>query len=368
MLAGKGRFAFSVAGVAVATLLLSFVLALYRGWNERLTAYIDDTDANLWIVQKGAESFFSPSVIGSRNIDVAGAVSGVDRTSAIVGKTLRLHHRDGAYDVYIMGVEAAQDSPDGKARGGLGGPLHIKEGSAWPKTGEIVIDEILAKVANIHIGDTVTASFLNLKVVGISSGGNLGVTILCFVERNDGQRLIGEYPIVSYILAKTAPGSEDEAAAAIRTVLPGVDVFPRAEFAESSRRVLRRSILPVLAVVVVLVFVVGVIVVGLTIYTSTIEKEHEFGILKALGVPARRLFGIVLQQSIACCLVGFVVGESAVFAAVWLTKLAVPQFVTLIKPGDVAIVFVAVLIMGAVASWLPIQRIVRLDPLAVFKA
>jgi hypothetical protein len=45
MLAGKRRFAFSVAGVAVATLLLSFVLATYRGWNERFAAYIDDGSA-----------------------------------------------------------------------------------------------------------------------------------------------------------------------------------------------------------------------------------------------------------------------------------------------------------------------------------
>ena len=47
-----------------------------------------------------------------------------------------------------------------------------------------------------------------------------------------------------------------------------------------------------------------------------LEKEKEYGVMKALGTPGRGLFAVVLQQSIACCLVGFVVGEIlAMFAA-----------------------------------------------------
>ena len=53
--AGKARTAFSVAGVAVATLLLCFVVGLYRGWNEELVTYIHDTRADIWVVGKGAD-------------------------------------------------------------------------------------------------------------------------------------------------------------------------------------------------------------------------------------------------------------------------------------------------------------------------
>ncbi len=91
MLAGKSSFAFSVAGVAVATMLLTFTLALYRGWSERLTAYIDDTEADLWVVQKGAESFFTVSVVNNRNVNVIRDIEGVERVSTLAGKTLRIH-------------------------------------------------------------------------------------------------------------------------------------------------------------------------------------------------------------------------------------------------------------------------------------
>jgi len=365
-MAARGRFAFTVAGVVVATLLLSFVLGLYRGWSERLTTYVDETDTDLWVVQKGVESFFSPSVVQARYVENIRAIDGVEASSGLSAiPMLRLRSGEDAYDVYLMGFDPAET---GAAGGGLGGPLRIVRGSGAPKPGEIVIDQILARITGVDIGDSLTVSYLNFQVVGISSGGNLGVTLLCFVARSEVTRLLGDYPVVSHILVRTAPGRESEVATAIRAVSPILEVFPRSEFADSTQRVLRRSILPILSVVVVLVFIVGAIVVGLTMYTTTIEKQREFGVLKALGTPGQRLVSIVLQQSVICCLVGFAIGQLGLLATVWLTQQVVPQFVTLIKPGDLVTVFVLVTVMGMAGSWLPVQRVVRVDPLVVFKA
>lgn len=365
-MAARGRFGFTVAGVVVATLLLSFVLGLYRGWSERLTTYVDETDTDLWVVQKGVESFFSPSVIGAGYLEPLKAVDGVEAASGLIAiPMLRFRSGDDAYDVYLMGFDPVEAEAMG---GGLGGPLHVVRGSGSPKPGEIVIDEILARITGLDIGDAVKVSYLDFKIVGISSGGNLGVTLLCFVDRSEVRRLLSDYPILSHILIRTEPGREAEVASAIREGYLGLEAFPRSEFAESTQRVLRRSILPILSVVVVLVFVVGAIVVGLTMYTTTIEKQREFGVLKAIGAPGSRLVAIVLQQSVLCCLVGFVIGQVALVGVVWLTQQLVPQFVTLVKTTDLVAVFALVLVMGMAGSWLPVQRVIRVDPLMVFKA
>jgi putative ABC transport system permease protein len=210
------------------------VIATYRGWNERFTAYIDHTDDDIWVVQKGSESFFSPSVIAAGNVQLAACT--------------------------------------------------------------------------------------------------------------------------------------DEVADAIRKANPTLEVVSRGVFSANTRRLLQSSILPILAVVVVLAFGVGTIVVGLTMYTSTIEKEREFGVLKALGTTRLRLVWIVLEQSLICCLAGFVVGAACSLVAIRMTTLVVPQFVTVIALRDIAGVFLGVMAMGIIASWLPIQRIIRLSPLEVFKA
>ncbi len=366
MLQGKGRFAFSVAGVAVAALLLAFILALYRGWSERLTSYLDETDTDLWVVQKGNESFFSPSVMTQNTLDRLDPVPGVEHISSLAGRTLRLRFEDEEFDAYVMGFQAPVE---GSRFGGKGGPIKMKKGSAAPKPGEIIIDDILARIAGIEIGDEVLAGETPLKVVGISSGGNLGVSILNFVSSYDGTRLVNmTVALVNYYLIDVAPGQEQQVIAAIESNNAGLGVFTKEEFSESSKQVLRRSLLPVLGLVVVLVFVVGAIVVGLTIYTSTIEKEREFGVMKALGTPNRGLMSVVLQQSLVCCLLGFAAGAVGVYGATWLAGTLVPQFVTLIRWQDLALVFAATAAMSLLASWLPIQRVVHVDPLTVFKA
>jgi putative ABC transport system permease protein len=364
--AGKGRFAFSVGGVAVAVLLLSFILALYRGWSERLTSYLDHTDADLWVVQKGNESFFSPSIMTDTTLDKVSFVPGVTHVSSIVGRTLRLHHGTDAYDAYLMGF----DPPvAGSKLGGQGGPVHMVEGSGTPHQGEIVIDDVLRCIAGLDIGDTVTAGDIAVKIVGISSGGNLGVSILCFVSKADGSRLVSNsVSVVNYFLLNVDPGKEADVKASIEKNNADLGVFTRAAFAESSKQVLRRTLLPVLAVVVALIFIVGAVIVGMTMYTTTMEKEREFGVLKALGAKERALLEVVLEQSVVCSLLGFVIGEVAVIGATRLATLLVPQFVTLVRPSDVGIVFGAAMLLSLVAAWLPIRRILSVDPLLVFKA
>ena len=89
---------------------------------------------------------------------------------------------------------------------------------------------------------------------------------------------------------------------------------------------------------------------------------------KALGTPNKQLLAIVAQQTLICCLIGFFVGELAVLAASRLAERAVPQFVTLIRWEDAVIVLIGTTIMGLIGAYLPVQRILRVDPLRVFKA
>ncbi len=44
--------------------------------------------------------------------------------------------------------------------------------------------------------------------------------------------------------------------------------------------------------------VVGLSVAGLTIYTATVEKSREYGILKAEGSTNRFLYRVVIEQSL----------------------------------------------------------------------
>jgi putative ABC transport system permease protein len=150
--------------------------------------------------------------------------------------------------------------------------------------------------------------------------------------------------------------------------VPGVLAFERDDFQDLSLEVLENSTTPILIVILTMSFLVGAILVALTVYTSVLEKEREFGVMKALGTRPIALFGVVLQQSLICCVLGFAIGEALVFVASDFAGDQVPQFVTQIRASDGLWVFFATLIMGTIAAFVPAARIIRIDALSVFKA
>lgn len=358
MRAEKGRFAFSVLGVAVSSLLLAFVLALYSGWTQNIASYVREVDADIWVVQDGNESFFSASFVPIAQLDDIAAVEGVRQVDSLLGRTLKISMGDQRWDSYVVGYETD----------GAGGPRHIKSGRGDPALGEIVIDDVLSRTAGIGVDDTVTVGGESLRVIGISTGGNIVISQLSFVSMEQAERVVGLPGIRNFVLVTTEDGQRDGAIDRINQDIDGVQAYESGEFSRLSRKVLERSMLPILTVVLVLVFVVGAVIVGLTIYTATVEKEREFGVMKALGAPNRRIASIVVQQSLACGALGFAIGYVAVLGASSFAQRLVPQFVTAIRLMDALVVFAAVALMCIIASYLPLQRVMRVDPLRVFKA
>lgn len=366
LLAGKARLGFSVGGVAASVLLISFILGLYRGWNASFGEYLNSVKADVWVSRVGNESFFAPSVVPSTTVVQISQVDGVEAVSPLLTGRLKLHFEDDGYDALILGVpvKGSLEAPEG----GVGGPVRIEDGRDVEREGEIVIDKALARQAGIEVGDEVIAGLRRLKTVGISSGGNVIVGQLCFVTLAEARTIIGYEGFYNFVLLKTKPGSASTVAQNVTNDVPGVNAFEGDDFVAASREVLSRNMRPIMAVILVLAFLVGTIVVALTVYTAVIEKEKEYGVMKALGTPGSGLFAIVLQQSIACCLVGFVVGEVLTIFAASSAERWVPQFVTLIRWQDMVAVFFATGLMSVVAALVPTSRLVRVDPLTVFKA
>jgi putative ABC transport system permease protein len=358
MKTARGRLAFSIGGVAVATLLLSFVLALYQGFSSRIASYVEDVPADVWVVGAGNESFFNPSIIPNSRLPDLQAVKGIESFDTLLIWSMKIRTAKGSWDSYVIGF-----NPDG-----LGGPIAVKAGSRVPETGQIIVDDVLARQAGIKLGDEVIAGLRRLKVVGISTGGNLVVNQISFVTKEEASILIGIPGFVNYGLIKAEPGQAGAVVERVNNDVIGLKAYSSADYADSSKQLLRRSLLPVLLVILILSTIVGTVVVGLTIYSSVTEKEREFGVLKALGAPGPSLLRIVAEQSLVCGIAGFLIGEGLALAASRLAVQLVPQFVTLFRTVDIAAVFTLALVMSLVAAIIPILRITRVDPLTVFKA
>jgi putative ABC transport system permease protein len=100
---------------------------------------------------------------------------------------------------------------------------------------------------------------------------------------------------------------------------------------------------------------------GVVSYAVT-RRTNEMGIRLALGAQARQVAMLVLRQAMAPVMVGLVLGlAGAVAGAKVLTSLL--YGVSPRDPVTIAAVFAMLALVGLAASFVPVRRAVRVDPL-----
>lgn len=262
-------------------------------------------------------------------------------------------------EVHLIGYDVAS---------GIGGPDRITSGEGDPKGDEIVIDDVLAKISGVKVGDELTSSGMTLRVKGIATGGNFAFTQAGFVSEDTAAKLLDMGDLVTFWLVDLREGADEQAvAAAISESTNGVVVFTSDEFASATRHRILDNVLPILILIVGLAFVVGIAITSLTIYTATIERSREFGIMKAIGFNNRDLYVLVLIQSVLTSAVGFVFGVGLTLLLSAVIGSVMPSMVMLIRPQDVGLVLLATVIMAAASSILPARRVGGVDPAIAFK-
>lgn len=365
LLTERIRLAISVGGVALSVFLIGILLSLYRGWDEKVGEYVEAVPADLWVTSDGATDFiYAASVLP----DAAGVrlrlLPETDTVSPVIVRPIEMAKAGDPkddFDIQLVGYDPAI---------GLGGPLAVVEGKSPPGPGEVVIDEVTSDRHGVEIGDRLVRGADSLTVVGKSSGGDFVFTQVAFVSletAEDFLRLEADEQRTFFLLTLQDPSQADILADRLEAAAPGVIFFSGEEFADKTRERILGNILPMLVVVLMVAFIVGLAVAGLTIYTATVEKSREYGILKAEGFTNRFLYRVVFEQSLVTSALGFVLGAGATILIAPFAQDLVPQFVVFIRWQDLLGITGATLLMGLIASFIPVRRLAQIDPVTVFK-
>ncbi len=356
----KTRLGISVGGVAFAVLLILILRGLYSGITDQATEYIRSVGADLWVAQDGTpgDFFHSVSLIDARAESRLEAVPGVRAAFPLLSLPVvfRLDGQD--VDFRLMGVDPAS---------GVGGPPGLEQGRSVRGPGDLVVDRVFAKNHRVTLGQVLKVRGNRLRVVGIATGGNAVVSQFAWASLEDVAVFVGAVDVVNYFAVRLDVASPDAGVRRVESRVPGVEAFTEDEFEEKNIADLREGFLPILWVLLVIALAIGVAVIGLTIYTATIEKSREYGVLKAIGFSNRRLYRIVYQQSLTAGVIGFVVGTGLSFALGTLLERFIPSFVTSISISDVGLAGGAALAMALISSFIPVRPIARLDPAQVFR-
>jgi len=357
----RTRLAISVGGIALSVLLITFLLSLFRGWNEKVGGFVEEVDADIWIAREGTTDFLAAaSILPTEGADEQiSRIQSIERWSPLIVRPMAATKDGTEMDVELVGFDT---------QSGLGGPVRIEEGKGVPGPGEVVVDEELSRRYGVDVGDTIGAGGRDWEVVGKSSGGDFVAAQTIFVALDQAEDALEMEGFATFFLLQVRPGREKVVVGFIEKGQPGVVAVTGDEFAAATRERALGDVIPILSVILVLAFIVGLAVAGLTIYTATVEKTREYGILKAVGFTNGYLYRVVFEQSLVTGFLGFVLGAGLTLLAGPFVRDFVPQFVLFVRWQDVLAVAGFTLLMAVLAAYVPVRRLAAIDPVEVFKA
>lgn len=359
------RFATTLAGVAFSVVLMAVQLALLLGFTATSSALIDHAQADFWIAAVGARNVDQSGDIPARERYRALSVPGVAAVAPLVVHFAPWKRPDGGTEtVIVVGVDL--DHP------GLR-PWNFVAGDSddLRRPDGIVIDRLYAAKLGVHkIGDRVEIYGHRARIVGFTKGiRTFTQAPYVFASLEEARRLTNAADSkTTYLLVKAAPGADLHALhGALAARFRDFDVWSTRGFSWQTRSywLFSTGAGAALVLAAFLGLAVGMIVVAQTLYAATVERLAEFATLRAMGAPARYIYGIILRQGLLSAAIGFGVGLIGALAIVYAARDA--NAAMLLPPPLVLLLAIATVAMCTGASITSIRRAVTAEPALVFK-
>ena len=360
LLTDKMRFGAAVGGVAFVVALVLLIQALYAGYRESARFFVQNVPTDLWVGQAGSFDLYrSTSIIHPDAVLQLSLTSEVLTIGEIRGRQARFTGDDGVRmsTLFISFAPAIQSQV-----------TPVLQMEQYPAPGQIAISDYVAKKTGLVVGDKVMVADHELTVSEVLEVKSPPFGTFSIIDYDEANAIFDMEDNVTYVLVQVQDqNSLDAAITAIQERVPGLSVHTKPDFADNSSKTVT-EFLPVIGVILAMSYLVGIVITGLTIYTATVEKTRDYGVLKAIGARNSFVYGIVIYQSMAVSIIGFAIGLPMALGASLLAESSVPEFITEFNPTSALITFVAVLAMGIFASVLPVRRITSIDPAMVFRA
>jgi putative ABC transport system permease protein len=354
----KTRLALSVGGVALAVMLILLLNGFLAGMNRQITSYLSYSPGSIVVAQKGVRNLLgATSLLPQGAIAEAEAVEGVTRVIPVLSQFVILDLHDKKQPAYLIGY----DSDRG------GGPWKIIRGREPQTDSEMVFDRVLAERHALGIGDAFEVMGQDFTIVGLSDGTTSWMTSYFFIRKSAAEKLLRAPGAVSFLLVEPKLGANPKDIQSRLDNLPGVNALTKDEMAVNDLNLFAKVFSAPLKLMVGIAFLVGAMIVGLVIYTATVERQREYGVLKAIGASNRMLYQVVLVQALVAALAGALAGLLLTYgAAQWIMTVR-PQFLITLDPRDVGWAFAAGLGMALAAALFPARVVAGLAPAEVFR-
>lgn len=381
-----GKFVLTGIGLGLLIGVTLTMAGVYRGMVDDARVLLDNSGADLWVVQEGTLGPYAES--SSLHDDIYRGIlgmPGVARAANVTYLTMQVRHGGRDVRAMVTGILAGQP-------GTPGWPPYLVAGRQITRGHYEAVADL---ATGFKLGDRIQIRRNDYTVVGltrrmVSSNGDPMVFIPLkdaqeaqFLKDNDAilqqrRRTAGNpafnrpgvpgmleaviasqstNPYVNAVLVQVAPGYRHEEVAETIRRWQRLQVYDRAQMEEILVGKLIATSARQIGMFLVILAIVSAAIVAFIIYTLTLGKIREIAVLKLIGTRNRTIAGMILQQAIGLGLIGFVVGKIA--ATFWAPIF--PKYV-LLEPGDAVQGLAAVVVICVLASLIAIRAALEVDP------
>ena len=384
-----GKFLFTGVGLGLLIGVTLSMAGIYRGMVDDAKVLLDNSSADLWVVQKDtlgpyaeSSSLYDDTWRGIR------AIPGVVQAANVTYLTMQVRH--GRRDVRAMVTGVTAGGP-----GTPGWPSYLVAGRQITRGHYEAVADI---ATGFRLGDRLQIRRNHYTVVGltrrmVSSGGD-PMVFIPLKDAQEAQFLKDNNAILQQRRRSAAnsafnqPGSpglldaviaSQSSNAYVNSVLVQIKTGHDAEeVAESIRRWKRLTVYTrnqmeeilvgkliatsakQIGMFLAILSIVSAAIVAFIIYTLTLGKIREIAVLKLIGTRNRTIAAMILQQAVALGVIGFVVGK---ITATLLMAPIFPKYV-LLEPLDSVRGFAAVVLICILSSSIAIRAALKVDPAA----
>jgi putative ABC transport system permease protein len=364
LLHDRATTAGSVLGVVAIIFLVGQQLSILFGLLTYMSVLVDHTPADIWICTKGTENVNSGGSLPMRYVDRVTGLDEVEWVEPIVRTGGLYALEDGRYTgLQVVGLTRPEV---------WGGPWRFSEGSiaALLDLQGVTVDNMdLDLLGRPELGSVVEVNRKRVRVNTITQSirGFEGTLVFTNIDK---ARDIGNISTdrCSNILVKIRDGSDITAAAEkIAAMLPKAEVMASAALSSSTRGyyLTNTGIGGSIGFSTIVGTLVGIVIITLTMYTTVINRQKDFAVLRALGARKRDIAITILFQGLIIAGLGSVLGFFLLALFLYGTMdSSLPTYMPIWVPPMHA-AFTALLCI--VASITAMRRAVRIEPATAFR-
>lgn len=345
----KARYFMVEAILVLMVFMVLFLSGLANGLGRAVSAGIENTDACYFAVNDSSENLITMSNLDKDTVnEIHKQAEGNTAVLDIQRMNFQKKDSDTKNDVTYFAIEPESFlSPK------------VTEGKTLSKDAnefEIVLDDSL-KSEGVLIGDEIVdaSSKIKIKVVGFAHGEFYGHSPIGYIT-TETYTAIRQALNPSYEQSYHTVAIQEKTAEQIN--VDGVSIIDKKTIISNipGYKAEQTTITMIIWVLVV----ISAAVLGVFFYVITIQKQRQYGVLKAIGMKMGEIVAMIIGQVTILACVGMVVGNLLVWGMSMVLPSGMPFYLQFENAAIVSAAFVVISILSGLIS---ARKVAKVDPI-----